>query len=255
MIQSTSDGRYASTLIADRYQVLASLVGGTYFVTDLQQEPDLVVRVGGKIRRFESQEEAEQWINQEIAMSDEPEVLRPAKEASVVPPKTTKAMRGGVGERTKALIRQGLDNEGVIAALNKEFPNNANSVANVRWYRNALKKEGVPTQPRTLQELGVSSSAKPRAPRTPKSPAPTFPHDVKILSDEGRAAVKHITSLTGNGQSSAPLYTAADSLGQIGRTLQALGATLVKIEADQKRAKTKNEAMLKSLRAMLAEGS
>ncbi len=268
MEQATPDGRSASTLIAGRYQVLASLVGGTYFVTDLQQEPDLVVRIGGKIRRFESQEEAAQWINQEIAAMPEmePEVLRPAKD--VVPPKTAKAATqarrsGGVGERTKELIRQGLDNEGVVAALKKEFPNNANSIGNVRWYRNALKKEGVPTQPRTLQELGVSSPAKPRAPRATntatakagRSPAPAAPRIVKLLSDEGRAAVKHITSLTGNGQSSAPLYTATDSLEQIGRTLQALGSTLVKLEADQRRSKTKNEAMLKNLRAMLAEGS
>lgn len=199
-MQDAVGGKYTGPLIAGRFQVIESMIGKTFFVADNQQEPDLVVREGGKIRRFDSQEEAENWIRNQGEAPVEPEVLPRA--------------RGNVGARTKELIQQGLDNDAVIAELKREFPNNANSVGNVRWHRNALKKEqGEPIRT--------------RAPRTPRMVTPTAP-----------------TAAT-NGAATD------ETLDQIGRTLQALGATLIKMEKDNRQLKARNETLMKNMRAML----
>jgi len=55
-------GGYASELIADRFQVFSSNVGGTFYVVDLSLN-DMVVRREGNIIRFGSIEEARQFIS------------------------------------------------------------------------------------------------------------------------------------------------------------------------------------------------
>jgi hypothetical protein len=53
-----------------------------------------------------------------------------------------------VGARTKELILAGLDNNAIVAKLQAEFPDKANSASNVNWYRNALRKSGELTRPK-----------------------------------------------------------------------------------------------------------
>lgn len=64
------------------------------------------------------------------------------KEVGATVKKETVARGTGVGARTQELIRAGKDNEFIIAALQKEFPDKANSASNVNWYRNKVKKTG-----------------------------------------------------------------------------------------------------------------
>lgn len=48
-----------------------------------------------------------------------------------------------VGERTIALIFAGLENEQIMEVLAKEYPERANSLSNVRWYRSYIKRENI----------------------------------------------------------------------------------------------------------------
>lgn len=50
--------------------------------------------------------------------------------------------KGTVGAMTRSLILEGLDNKTVVERLKIEFPDKANTISNVSWYRNALRKEG-----------------------------------------------------------------------------------------------------------------
>lgn len=65
LVIQTAD-RYAGPLVAGRFQVLGSIIGGSFYVVD-HKCGDLLVRVAGPvsdIRRFISVEKAESWINE-----------------------------------------------------------------------------------------------------------------------------------------------------------------------------------------------
>ena len=62
--------------------------------------------------------------------------IAPAARPSVVGP------RGFVGAYTQELLLQGLSTDAIIAALQKRFPDKANSVGNIAVYRSRLKKLG-----------------------------------------------------------------------------------------------------------------
>ena len=47
-----------------------------------------------------------------------------------------------VGSYTETLLVFGLSTDETVAALNAAFPDKANSVSNVNWYKNKLRKEG-----------------------------------------------------------------------------------------------------------------
>lgn len=47
-----------------------------------------------------------------------------------------------VGKRTEQLILEGKSLEQILYTLRCEYPDKANSISNVRWYRNKLRKEG-----------------------------------------------------------------------------------------------------------------
>ena len=138
---------------------------------------------------------------------------------------TEEARKPGVGTLTKELILKGLNNEQIIAELKEAFPNAANSEGNVRWYRNALRKSG---------ELPAKSDAPKRRKaverRTDDIRPDTVPEKPKIT----------------NG-----VQEPGQSLEQIGRTLKALGDTLVKLDVETRREKAKSDAVLKNLRGLL----
>ncbi len=56
-------------IIANRYQVLPSLAGGTYYVSDLQQEPDLVVGNKAFFAYVQEREEVKQRFHLEVDAS------------------------------------------------------------------------------------------------------------------------------------------------------------------------------------------
>jgi hypothetical protein len=62
MTLQTNPGGYASEMIADRFQVMSSVIGKTFFVSDVSL-PDMVVRgTDGNILKFNSIEEAKFYI-------------------------------------------------------------------------------------------------------------------------------------------------------------------------------------------------
>lgn len=96
LVIQTAD-RYAGPLVAGRFQVLGSVIGGSFYVVD-HKRGDLLVRVAGPvsdIRRFISVEEAESWIFTNSAVprinQSQPQETEMAKAARVVtetiPPK------------------------------------------------------------------------------------------------------------------------------------------------------------------------
>ncbi len=73
--------------------------------------------------------------------------VKPASQVAKLPDKARTApvpdgKKLRVGEYTQELILKGLDNAAVIAELNKKFPEKANSLSNVCWYRSKLRKDG-----------------------------------------------------------------------------------------------------------------
>lgn len=66
----------------------------------------------------------------------------PKKQAAAPERAERKARAPGVGALTKELIMQGKTNDEVVAELMKKFPDKANSVSNVNWYRNKLRQDG-----------------------------------------------------------------------------------------------------------------
>ena len=194
------DDRYAGPVLGDRWQVLASAIGPTFYVYDHERR-DAVRAVSGDTLRFEKiiyalshlgftateiegMKEASVKIadelKQEVDMAKAVTVsaaqakaqasmeARAAMKAAakmdakigpkgklavvkaVVPVKAAapaKVVAGvKVGAFTKELIMRGLDNAGVIAELGKAFPDKANSVSNVSFYRTQLRKEGAIAQ-------------------------------------------------------------------------------------------------------------
>lgn len=216
-VQAAAEGRYASPLISDRFQVLQSLVGETFYIADHQQK-DMVIREGKKIRRFESKKEALEWLAE---FTKDDNIIYRNKGVESMEPEITalveKAPRGAIGAFTKGLIQSGMDNDHIIAEINKQFPGKEGSLASVRTLRSKLNKE--------------AGTSVPRAPRAPRAVAPET----------------HAISPSSNGAAEPD----APTLEQIGRTLQSLGATLVKMESEARKEKGKTEALLKSLRAIM----
>jgi hypothetical protein len=79
--QINPDG-YASPVIEDRFQIMSSLVGGTFFVVDLSLKDDMVVR-GDKedILRFDSEKDAEFFILS-YATNEKPATTSSSKRAT-----------------------------------------------------------------------------------------------------------------------------------------------------------------------------
>lgn len=162
-------GHYTGPLVAGRYQVLGE-TRANYYVVD-HRRTDLLVRVAGPlsdILRFKTREDAERYVQGAVGCAIDPPVQQQesdmARRARVTeapaeaPKRGRKAVNGtktaaapekggrqrkpGVGALTKELILKGYDNGKVIAELRKKFPDAANSVSNVNFYRNKLRKSG-----------------------------------------------------------------------------------------------------------------
>lgn len=147
---------------------------------------------------------------------------------------TEEARKPGVGTLTKELILKGLNNEQIIAELKEAFPNAANSEGNVRWYRNALRKSG---------ELPAKSDAPKRRRAVERRTDDIRPDATK----EGALVPEKKGRKTNGGL----VPDVSQSLEQIGRTLKALGDTLVKLDVETRREKAKSDAVLKNLRGLL----
>lgn len=90
VLQTNSNG-YASAMLHNRWQILSSWVGGTFYIVD-HTKPDLILREGGpasNTARFPSIEAAETYINA-IANGDRPVIppvpldVKPLKDAIVL---------------------------------------------------------------------------------------------------------------------------------------------------------------------------
>lgn len=80
---------------------------------------------------------------------DTTKTAAPTDAATATPvPKAEAAPKGpGIGDRAKALIREGKTNQEVLTAIKAEFPGANTSMASINWYRNKLRTDGenVPT--------------------------------------------------------------------------------------------------------------
>lgn len=70
-----------------------------------------------------------------------------AKKAAKKTAKKTGDKTTGVGDLAVASLRDGKDNEEVLAIVKKKFPDSSVSISSIAWYRNKLRSEGekVPT--------------------------------------------------------------------------------------------------------------
>lgn len=67
---------------------------------------------------------------------------KPAPKATAKKADTGAPKKQGIGAFCMDLIRNGKDNDAVLAAVQKKFPDASTSLASIAWYRNKLKNEG-----------------------------------------------------------------------------------------------------------------
>ena len=176
--QIPSEGRYASPVIDDRWQVMQSVIGNTFYIVDHSKD-DLIVRESGpasNVRRFFTREEAENYVFQftgppEVGMSDPAEgrgagsrqtttqennMARAPKKAEAPAKKPAPAKKAAAqeGKLTKAAVfrsliaanstaKKKLTDDEIFEKAREHFPDLDESKRGyVKWYRNDMAKKG-----------------------------------------------------------------------------------------------------------------
>lgn len=179
-IQEAAEGRYASPLIAGRFQILASVIGGTFFIVD-HQKSDLVIRVAGPIsdiRRF-TKKDAEDWIKEftsgvvqridkprsyraykqgveTMSVTTEPKVLQPIMTAAkAAANKTNGKTKAPVPAKTKAPV---IAKTKTPVVAKTKVPVAAKTKAPVTAKTKAPEKSGEARRGRGLSKEGTMSA-------------------------------------------------------------------------------------------------
>lgn len=180
ILQQNREGMYAGPLIHGRFQVMESLIPGSYYLAD-HTKPDLLLREGGpasEIRRFDTIDQAKEWAGR--LANDQPGAVpapnkgptMPAKKSAatmslpatgnprgrVVPASAAPAVRGQAtkakatanGEKKptasalfRELIMEGkLTDDKIFETVQKRFGLDEKKRSYVAWYRNDLTKQG-----------------------------------------------------------------------------------------------------------------
>lgn len=174
VLQTAGVDRYTGPLIADRFQVMGSFIGSTYYIVD-HRRGDLLVRVAGPVsdvRRFASIKEAEELISsftvgpiqvidppvqqQEMEMpklvttTEAPKRGRSPKALAATNGSAKKEAANGSAKKApkpsdlfKELIMTGkLTDDQIFAKVQEKFGLDNKKRPYVAWYRADLRKKG-----------------------------------------------------------------------------------------------------------------
>lgn len=82
-------------------------------------------------------------------------------------PKEKKEKRVGIGEVACKAIRDGKDNEQVLAVVRETFPEAKTSLSSVNWYRNKMRSEG--EEVKTVRAIKADTPKAPKKSKASKS--------------------------------------------------------------------------------------
>ena len=105
LVPQINDCGYAGPVIADRFQVMASVIGNDYYICDHERH-DLLLREGGpasNVKRFTTIEEAEEFIRFTFAAVDSTAATSSAKEIDMAKLTSLKAARKAAAEADAAI--------------------------------------------------------------------------------------------------------------------------------------------------------